>query len=118
MFLMLQAMWLGYPGTSGADYMDYIVTDRITSPVELASHYSEKLAFMRDTFFVGDHMQMFPHMLERLLLRFVHARIERRHYLGRLDPTCIDRYSIFNSRLKEGKPASRQRHYLKRASDV
>ena len=67
-------MWLGYPGTSGADYMDYIVTDRITSPVELASHYSEKLAFMMDTFFVGDHMQMFPHMLERLLLRFVDAQ--------------------------------------------
>jgi protein O-GlcNAc transferase len=70
---LLQAMWLGYPGTSGADYMDYIVTDRVTSPLSLAHHYSEKLAYMRDTFFVGDHMQMFPHMLERVLLRFTDA---------------------------------------------
>lgn len=31
----IQVMWLGYPGTSGADYMDYIVTDAITSPLEL-----------------------------------------------------------------------------------
>ena len=64
-------MWLGYPGTSGADFMDYIITDSITSPLELAEQYSEKLACMRDTFFVGDHQQMFPHMLDRVLLRFV-----------------------------------------------
>uniref|UniRef100_A0A8C4Q3N8 UDP-N-acetylglucosamine--peptide N-acetylglucosaminyltransferase 110 kDa subunit n=1 Tax=Eptatretus burgeri TaxID=7764 RepID=A0A8C4Q3N8_EPTBU len=58
----IQAMWLGYPGTSGAAFMDYIVTDGITSPIELASQYSEKLAYMPNTFFVGDHMNMFPHL--------------------------------------------------------
>ena len=68
-----QVMWLGYPGTSGATFMDYIVTDAITSPVELADQYSEKLAFMRDTFFIGDHQHMFPHMMERILLRIVDA---------------------------------------------
>ena len=51
----IQIMWLGYPGTSGAPFMDYIVTDRHTSPVELADQYSEKLAHMSGTFFVGDH---------------------------------------------------------------
>ena len=59
----LQVMWLGYPGTSGAPYMDYIVTDKITSPMGLFSQYSEKLAYMPDTFFVGDHRYMFPHLL-------------------------------------------------------
>lgn len=62
-------MWLGYPGTSGASFMDYIITDLITSPYELYSQYSEKLAFMKDTFFIGDHMNMFPHMQYRLVLR-------------------------------------------------
>ncbi len=56
-------MWLGYPGTSGANYMDYIITDRVTSPLHLAEQYSEKLAFMPKTFFVGDHRYMFPHLL-------------------------------------------------------
>lgn len=65
----VQAMWLGYPGTSGASFMDYIVTDASTSPMELADQYSEKLAYMRHTYFVGDHMQMFPHMLDRILLK-------------------------------------------------
>ena len=59
----IQVMWLGYPGTSGAEYMDYIVTDRITSPLYLADQYSEKLAYMPHTFFVGDHRYMFPHLL-------------------------------------------------------
>ncbi|XP_043208821.1 UDP-N-acetylglucosamine--peptide N-acetylglucosaminyltransferase 110 kDa subunit-like isoform X2 [Amphibalanus amphitrite] len=64
----IQVMWLGYPGTSGASYMDYIVTDAVTSPLQLAHQYSEKLAYMPDTFFIGDHMQMFPHLKERVVI--------------------------------------------------
>lgn len=55
-------MWLGYPGTSGAPFMDYIITDKETSPVEVAEQYSEKLAYMPNTFFIGDHANMFPHL--------------------------------------------------------
>ena len=47
--------------------MDYLITDRVTSPLELAHQYSEKLAYMPDTFFVGDHVQMFPHLKERIV---------------------------------------------------
>ncbi|XP_075229585.1 O-linked N-acetylglucosamine (GlcNAc) transferase sxc isoform X2 [Lycorma delicatula] len=64
----IQVMWLGYPGTSGASFMDYLITDVVTSPLELASQYSEKLAFMPHTYFIGDHKQMFPHLKERLIL--------------------------------------------------
>lgn len=55
-------MWLGYPGTSGAPFMDYIISDKETSPMEVAEQYSEKLAYMPNTFFIGDHANMFPHL--------------------------------------------------------
>lgn len=61
-------MWLGYPGTSGASFMDYILTDEVTSPIHLEDQYSEKLAFMDNTFFIGDHQQMFPHIKNKILI--------------------------------------------------
>ena len=67
----IQVMWLGYPGTSGAPYMDYIITDAQTSPLRLASQYSEKIAYMPNTFFIGDHKQMFPHLKVRKEIGFI-----------------------------------------------
>lgn len=65
----IQVMWLGYPGTSGASFMDYIITDQVTSPIELTHAYSEKLAYMPHTFFIGDHSQMLKHLTERAILK-------------------------------------------------
>ncbi|XP_050039299.1 UDP-N-acetylglucosamine--peptide N-acetylglucosaminyltransferase 110 kDa subunit isoform X3 [Dermacentor andersoni] len=72
----VQAMWLGYPGTSGAPFMDYLVTDRVTSPPHLTSQYSEKLAYMPHTFFVGDHRHMFPHLMERAIIDSRESRLK------------------------------------------
>ena len=58
-----------FKGTSGAPFMDYIITDAQTSPITLQSQYSEKLAYMPNTFFIGDHKQMFPHIKERIILK-------------------------------------------------
>ncbi|MGH0145294.1 UNVERIFIED_CONTAM: hypothetical protein FKN15_031819 [Acipenser sinensis] len=66
----LQAMWLGYPGTSGAPFMDYIITDKETSPIEVAEQYSEKLAYMPNSFFIGDHANMFPHLKKKAVIDF------------------------------------------------
>ncbi|MDH5541290.1 MAG: hypothetical protein OEY03_17970, partial [Rhizobacter sp.] len=40
----IQATFLGFPGTSGADYIDYVIGDRHVTPLEHADHYSEKIA--------------------------------------------------------------------------
>lgn len=40
----LQASWLGFPGTSGATYIDYVVGDAIVTPLEHAPHYAEAIA--------------------------------------------------------------------------
>jgi protein O-GlcNAc transferase len=79
-------MWLGYPNTSGAPYMDYLITDEITSPLSLSSQYSEKLAFMPHTFFIGDHANMFSHMTEKAVI------IESQQNIK----TTVDNRSIVN----------------------
>ena len=79
----IQVMWLGYPGTSGASFMDYIMTDAVTSPIELTDQYSEKLAYMPKTFFIGDHDHMFPHMKQKAIL------IDCNSKYGDRDNVCI-----------------------------
>ena len=33
----IQVTWLGFPGTTGVDFFDYIIMDKITSPPENAT---------------------------------------------------------------------------------
>jgi predicted O-linked N-acetylglucosamine transferase (SPINDLY family) len=42
----VQATFLGYPGTTGADYLDYLIGDTIVTPLAHAAGYSEKIAQM------------------------------------------------------------------------
>ena len=46
----IQVNFLGYPGTMGADFVDYIIADNFVIPPELEQHYSEKVMRMPDCF--------------------------------------------------------------------
>jgi protein O-GlcNAc transferase len=50
----IQVNYLGYPGTMGAQFIDYIVADRFVIPPEQRHHYTEKVVYMPDTFQVND----------------------------------------------------------------
>ncbi|HEX2760339.1 MAG TPA: tetratricopeptide repeat protein, partial [Rhizomicrobium sp.] len=50
----VQAKYMGYPGTSGSDFIDYIVTDRIVVPPDQDPFFSEKIAALPDTLWVTD----------------------------------------------------------------
>ena len=39
----IQASYLGYPGTMGADFIDYIIADWIVLPLDHEPHYSERI---------------------------------------------------------------------------
>lgn len=49
----IQVGYLGYIGTMGADYMDYIIGDAEVIPVEHEAFYSEKVARLPDTYQVN-----------------------------------------------------------------
>ncbi len=54
MRLRLQVNYLGYPGTMGVPFIDYIIADRFVIPDERRHHYSEKIVCLPDTFQVND----------------------------------------------------------------
>ncbi len=57
----IQVNWLGFPGTMGAPFIDYILTDRIITPPEQAAHYSEQLAYLPDTYQPNDRKRAVGH---------------------------------------------------------
>jgi protein O-GlcNAc transferase len=46
----LQVGYLGYPGTMAACYMDYLIADRILIPGDSQRHYSEKIAYLPNSY--------------------------------------------------------------------
>ena len=50
----IQVNYLGYPGTSGSDFMDYIIGDRYIIPDDHKRFYSEKVAYLPDSYMPTD----------------------------------------------------------------
>jgi predicted O-linked N-acetylglucosamine transferase (SPINDLY family) len=50
----VQVNYLGFPGTMGAEYMDYIVADRVVIPEDEERYYSEKVVILSDCYQVND----------------------------------------------------------------
>lgn len=50
----IQVSWLGYPGTMGAGFIDYLIADPEIVPPELASQYSEYVMRMPHTYQPND----------------------------------------------------------------
>ncbi|MFG1373010.1 tetratricopeptide repeat protein [Xanthobacter oligotrophicus] len=50
----VQVSYLGYPGTSGADFMDYVIADPFVLPLEDARFFSEKVVQLPDTYQPND----------------------------------------------------------------
>ncbi len=50
----IQVSYLGYPGTMGASYIDYIVADPTVIPPEHEVHYTESIVRLPDTYQVYD----------------------------------------------------------------
>lgn len=51
----LQINYLGYPGTMGADFIDYLIADRFLIPDEYREFYSEKVIYLPSCYQPNDH---------------------------------------------------------------
>jgi predicted O-linked N-acetylglucosamine transferase (SPINDLY family)/ADP-heptose:LPS heptosyltransferase len=50
----IQVSYLGYPGTMGADYMDYLIADTVLIPKIYQPYYTEKIVYLPDSYQAND----------------------------------------------------------------
>jgi len=50
----IQVNYLGYPGTTGANYFEYIIADKILITTDTEKFYSEKIIYLPDSYQVND----------------------------------------------------------------
>src|SRR4030095_12998944 len=56
----LQVGWLGFPGTTGAPFIDYFIGDPVTTPLADAAHFSEKIAQLPHCYQPNDARRALP----------------------------------------------------------
>jgi predicted O-linked N-acetylglucosamine transferase (SPINDLY family) len=61
----IQVAWLGYPGTSGADFIDYIIGDPVVTPLEAAADFTECIAQLPHCYQPNDSQRSIPAALTR-----------------------------------------------------
>jgi predicted O-linked N-acetylglucosamine transferase (SPINDLY family) len=54
----IQVNYLGYPGTMGAKYIDYIIADPTLIPIESEQYYSEKIVYLPNTYQPNDRRRL------------------------------------------------------------
>ncbi len=51
----LQISYLGYPGSTGSEFIDYMIADQVIIPPENQKFYSEKIIYMPDSYYPTDN---------------------------------------------------------------
>jgi predicted O-linked N-acetylglucosamine transferase (SPINDLY family) len=54
----IQVSYLGYAGTMGADFIDYMIADRIVIPPDQQQFYAEKIVYLPDSYQANDDKRM------------------------------------------------------------
>lgn len=54
----IQINFLGFPGTMGAEFIEYIVADRVLIPPEFRKYYAENIIYMPDTYQPNDCLRL------------------------------------------------------------
>lgn len=56
----LQVTWLGFPGSTGAPFIDYLIGDAVVTPLSDAAHFSEKIAQLPHCYQPNDAQRELP----------------------------------------------------------
>jgi predicted O-linked N-acetylglucosamine transferase (SPINDLY family) len=56
----VQAKYMGYPGTSGSDFIDYLIADHVVVPPDQEQFFSERIVALPGTLWVTDTARPIP----------------------------------------------------------
>jgi len=56
----IQVNYLGFPGTMGVDFIDYILTDQVVTPPDQQPFFNERFVYLPHSYQVNDHQQPIP----------------------------------------------------------
>ena len=100
----VQVNFLGYPGTTGNDSIDYLIADRNVIPKELSRFYSERILYMPNTCMPFDNTIKIPNIeisrkdynlpIDKFILAAFH-RVEK------ITPQVLDLWSEILKTLEE-----------------
>jgi predicted O-linked N-acetylglucosamine transferase (SPINDLY family) len=82
----IQVNYLAYPGTMGADFIDYLIADETIVPPERHASYAEKIVYLPDSYMVNDSG------------RRIAERLPTRHEIGLPDRGFV--FCSFNNHYK------------------
>src|SRR3989344_4797209 len=61
----IQVSYLGFPGTTGANFFDYLIVDHTLVPPQFSKYYQEKLVFMPDCYQINTPPQFTPQQVTK-----------------------------------------------------
>lgn len=98
------ATYLGYAGTMGADFVDYIIGDPIVTPFSLAPAFAEKIVQLPGCFWPGDPLMPLPEPVSRAQLglpedAFVFCCFSAQH---KIRPAVFDAWARLLARVPHG----------------
>lgn len=53
----IQVTWLGFPGTIGADFIDYLIADKIIIPEENKAFFTEKIIYLPHCYEINNNLE-------------------------------------------------------------
>ena len=95
----VQVSYMGFCGTLGADYVQYLVADDVVIPEDHAPHYAEAVVRLPHSYFVNDHAQSAGYIFQEETLpsradygvsadaSFVFCNFNQ---IYKIDPTILD----------------------------
>jgi len=54
----IQVSYMGFPASTGADFINYVIADRIVLPLDQQAFYTEKIVHLPDSYYVADSKRL------------------------------------------------------------